>query len=252
MTLNMLFRYFKVALFTSLVMGLSVNGFSQACTGSQVTVTLENITENTAHTQVEFDVFVSNTGTTSLLIQALQGAVIHNTGFLPIGATGTFTSVITPAQTGNFPNYTISPAYTSVSRQMRWTSTPVNLASGNTVALPPNTPLRWARFRFTSSLPFTSNFAGSLTPQYNVAMGYTNVLVNVYCDGNTNPSGLGSATAGTLVMPSPYNITLNATPTCPTAATASNLVSESPCLGAANGSATITLTGASNNSSSVT
>ena len=241
MKFKIMIRNLKVALFTLFLMMLSIAGYSQPCAGSQATVTLQNIVENSQHTQVEFDVFVSNTGSTSLLIQALQGAVIHNTGFLPAGATGTFTTVVSPAGTGNFPNYNIAPTYTAASRQMRWTSTPVNLASGNTIALPPNTPLRWARFRFTSSLPFTQNFAGSLTPQFAVQGGFTNVLVNVYCNGNPNPSGLGSATAGTLVLPSPYLITLNPlTDVCFTSGAASNLGAVT-CFGGSNGSATITM-----------
>ena len=48
-----------------------------------------------------------------------------------------------------------------------------------------------------------------------------------------------------------FSVPLNF-PSCPTAATASGLVAESPCAGAANGSAVITLTGAANNSSAVT
>ncbi len=241
MKFKIMIKNLKVAVFTLFLMMLSIAGYSQACPGSQATVTIENIVENAEHTQVEFDVFVSNTGSTSLLIQALQGAVVHNTGFLPAGATGTFTTVVSPAATGNFPNYNIGPAYTAASRQMRWSSTPVNLASGNTIALPPNTPLRWARFRFTSTLPFTQNFAGVLTPQFAVQGGFTNVLVNVYCNGNTNPSGLGSATAGTLVLPSPYNVPLNTiNDVCFTSGTASNLGSVT-CFGGSNGSATITM-----------
>ncbi len=241
MKFKIMIKNLKVAVFTLFLMMLSIAGYSQACPGSQATVTIENIVENAEHTQVEFDVFVSNTGSTSLLIQALQGAVVHNTGFLPAGATGTFTTVVSPAATGNFPNYNIGPAYTAASRQMRWSSTPVNLASGNTIALPPNTPLRWARFRFTSTLPFTQNFAGVLTPQFAVQGGFTNVLVNVYCNGNTNPSGLGSATAGTLVLPSPYNVILNPLEDdCFTEAIPSNL-GDVTCFGGTNGSATITM-----------
>ena len=241
MKFKIMIKNLKVALFTLFLMMLSIAGYSQPCAGSQATVTIENIVENSEHTQVEFDVFVSNTGSTSLLLQALQGAVVHNTGFLPAGATGTFTAVITPAATGNFPNYNIGPAYTAASRQMRWTSTPVNLASGNTIALPANTAMRFARFRFTSTLPFTQNFAGVLTPQFAVQGGFTNVLVNVYCNGNPNPSGLGSATAGTLVLPSPYNIILNPLEDdCFTEAIPSNL-GDVTCFGGTNGSATITM-----------
>ena len=83
----------------------SISGFSQACSGNQVTVTLQNIQEDATHTQVEFDVWISNTGTTLLRLAALQGSVIINAGFLPATATGTFTLITSPAATGNFLNF---------------------------------------------------------------------------------------------------------------------------------------------------
>jgi hypothetical protein len=245
------FQYIKVALFVCIITMASISGFSQACVGNQVTVTLQNIQEDATHTQVEFDVWISNTGTTSLRLAALQGSVIINTGFLPTGATGTFTMITSPAATGNFLNFNNPVAsYIIPSRQLKWTNTAVALSSGNTVDLPLNTPKKFARFRFTSSLAFTSSFAGTLSPSFVVLGGITNVLSTVYCSGNPNSTGLGSATANTLVVQSSYPITLNIP--CPSAATASNLVSESPCVGAANGIALITLTGAPNNSSVVT
>jgi hypothetical protein len=139
-------RKFRVALFTLLMTMLSIAGYSQACPGNQVTVTLQDIQENPTHTQVEFDVWISNTGTTALQLGALQGSVIINTGFLPAGATGTFTMVTSPAATGNFPAFNNpGPSFILTSRQLRWTNTAVTLASGNTVALPANTPKKFAR-----------------------------------------------------------------------------------------------------------
>ena len=245
------FQYIKVALFVCIMTMASISGFSQACVGNQVTVTLQNIQEDATHTQVEFDVWISNTGTTSLRLAALQGSVIINTGFLPTGATGTFTMITSPAATGNFPflnNPTAS--YVSALSQLKWINTPVTLSSGNTVDLPLNTPKKFARFRFISSLAFTSSFAGTLSPSFVVSGGITNVLATVYCSGNPNSTGLGSAAANTLVVQSSYPITLNIP--CPSAATASNLLAETPCAGAANGSALITLTGAPSATSAVT
>jgi hypothetical protein len=210
MRLKIMIKNLNIALFTLFLMMLSVTGFSQVCSGNQVTVTLANFSENGTLTQFEFDVFIKNTGTTALKLGGLQGAVIPNVGFLPSGATGTFSMITSPAGTGNFPLFNNPvPSYDSATRQMRWTHTPVTLLSGKTVNLPSNVNLLFARFRFTSSLPFTSNFAGTLTPQFNVQIGYTNVLATVYCNGNASSTPLGSATPGTLIMPNVYNVTLN-------------------------------------------
>jgi hypothetical protein len=231
----------RVALFTLLIAMLSIAGYAQSCPGNQVTVTLQAFTEDATHTQVEFDVWISNTGSTVLRLGALQGSVIINTGFLPAGATGTFTMVTSPAATGNFPAFNNpGPSFVLASRQLKWTNTAVTLVSGNTVALPANTPMKFARFRFTSSLPFTSNFAGTLTPSFTVAGGITNVLATVYCSGNPNSTGLGSATAGTLLIPgSPYPITLNGGNICFTSGT--YIQTPVTCFGGNNGTATITM-----------
>jgi hypothetical protein len=128
----------KKSLLTGLIMMFlmlfTVTGYSQSCTGNKVTVTLQNITNPTT-TTLEFDVYVSNTGSTSLQLAAIQGAVIYNDGLLPSGATGTFTCITQPSQTGNFPGFNplASVTHTVASRQLRWTSTPVTLSSGNTV-----------------------------------------------------------------------------------------------------------------------
>ena len=99
------FQYIKVTLLFCMMTIASISGFSQACSGNQVTVTLQNIQEDATHTQVEFDVWISNTGTTSLRLAALQGSVIINTGFLPTTATGSFTMITSPAAPGHFLNF---------------------------------------------------------------------------------------------------------------------------------------------------
>ncbi len=158
----------QVTLSTLFLMMLSFHVYAQPCPGNNVTVSLQNFTQPAAN-QIEFDVFISNTGSTTLLLGGMQGAVIYNTGFLPATATGALSAIVQPSATGNFPGFNVTgPAHTPASRQMRWSNTPVTLNSGNTIELPANTPLRFARFRFTSSLPFTQNFAGVLTPQFAV------------------------------------------------------------------------------------
>ena len=238
---RIMIKNLRLGLLTLFLTMLSLNGYSQACIGNNVTVTLSNIVENGTHTSVDFDVNIANTGSTPLRLAAVQGGVILNAGFLPAGATGSFTLVDSPTA-GAFPAFNVpAPTWIVASRQARWTHTPVTLASGSTVVLPTGTTLKFARFRFTSTLAFTSSFAGTVTLQVPVAGGFTNVLATVYCNGNASSTGLGSATAGTLSTPgNPYSITLNAN-TCPTTGASSNLVAVTPCANATNGSATITM-----------
>jgi len=235
-----------IGLVTVFLMMLSVAGYSQACPGNQATVTLKNITNPTS-TTLEFGVYIKNTGTTAMLFAGMAGDVVYNSNLLPSGATGTFSCITQPSATGNFPNLNVTaPAHTVATRQLRWTNTPVSLGSGNTVNLPLNSDLFFARFRFTSTLPWTTSFAGTLTMQYSVVGGYTNFAPVVYCSSNPSSTTLTSATAGTLVTHdasnTPYAITLNApTNICATsgAASASSSVT---CFGGNDGTATITMT----------
>ncbi|WP_396169939.1 beta strand repeat-containing protein, partial [Flavobacterium sp.] len=232
----------KLGLLALLFLLLASKGYSQVCAGNKVTITLQNITNPTT-TTLEFDVYIANTGTTTLRLASLAGGVNYNAGMLPTGATGTLTCIDQPTAL-NFPNFTPiasnQAVHTLATKQLKWQNTPVSLASGNTVNLT-STPLKFARFRFTSSLPWTANFAGTLTQQYLVQGGYTQMVATVYCNGNSNSTGLSSTTSGTLVSNnatnSPYPITLNA---CANAAsqTASTAVS---CFGGIDGSSTITM-----------
>ena len=233
-------------------MMLSVAGHSQACPGNQATVTLQNIAQ-TNSTTVEFDVYISNTGTNTMRLNALAGAVIYNVGSFPQSPAGTvsFTCIEQPSTMSalhpSFPN--VVPAWTSASRQLRWSSPPIGV--GNAVTMPPNTPIRFARFRAVSSVPFTENFSCTLTMQYATQGGYTNVNPIVYCNGNTtNSTNLTSAfpTGGPGGGPvlithdatnSPYTLTLSP-PSCATVIAASNLGGVT-CFGGSDGSATITL-----------
>jgi hypothetical protein len=118
---------------------------------------------------------------------------------------------------------------------------------------------RVGRFRFTNTVAWTASSNANLwlKPTNTNPTGSTNSVVAA------EPAGQGtqltySTTAGVppltlgFTSASTFSIPLNAAPPCPSAAVASGLVAESPCVGAGNGSAVITLTGAPNNSSAVT
>ena len=104
--------------------------------------------------------------------------------------------------------------------------------------------MKFARFRVTSSLPWTPNFAGSLAFNHVSAGGNPIQVVNVYCNTNVGSTSLtilnGLLTTSTgSAQQTPFTFVLNPQASCPTAAAAGSLVAESPCAGAANGSAVI-------------
>ena len=144
-----------------------------------------------------------------------------------------------------------SLAYTSASSHLRFIQSTkaaslVDLAAGT---------YRIARFKFTNTVNWTTNSNANLwlSP---IGGSVTNTSVSQAAFGGGTIVTLTTITTPAVILTntstSTFSIPLNAAPTCPTAATASSLVAESPCAGAANGSALITLTGAPSANSAVT
>ena len=183
MKTKIMIKNLRLGLVALFLMMLSVNAYSQACSGNNVTVTFANFTTPTA-SSFEFDVRISNSGTTTLKLANLGGALFYNTGMT---TAGTFVAVTNPAAL-DFP--TLSPiastAHTTATRQLRWTNNPASEA--NSVVLPPGVTKTFARFRYTTTTPatFPQNYAATLTPAINFATGISNVAALVYCNGNTN------------------------------------------------------------------
>ena len=119
---------------------------------------------------------------------------------------------------------------------------------------------RAGRFRFTNTTSWTASSDAQLwisPTASNPTAGGTNAIVGNQAFGSsTAPVSQTTTTSPALILThtttNRFSVPLNAAPTCPTAAAASGLVAESPCAGAANGSALITLTGAPNASAAVT
>ncbi|NHM07664.1 T9SS type A sorting domain-containing protein [Flavobacterium sp. CYK-4] len=111
---------------------------------------------------------------------------------------------------------------------------------------------RFGTFRFTNTVNWAADSNANLWISPTAAIpspGGTNAIVASAPFGSTaSPTSQSTTTSPALILThtstSTFSVPLNAAPPCPTAAAASNLVAESPCAGAANGSATITLTGA--------
>jgi hypothetical protein len=133
--------------------------------------------------------------------------------------------------------------------------------AGNFIDLAAGT-YRVGTFRFTNTVNWTASSNANLwisPTAANPSAGGTNAQV-----GQSTFGVSGSPTTITTIStPTPlqlshsssgstFSVPLNTPPPCPTAVAASGLVAESPCAGAANGSAVITLTGAPNASAAVT
>ncbi len=197
---------FKLIIATAFTVLISSFGFAQACAGNQVKVTMENLVV-TANA-VEYDVYIENTGTTTMKLAAMQGSIIYDQNLLPTGATGTLTVLTQPSQTPGFAtlmNFS-QTQHNLPTRQLRWAHTPVPLSSGNTVNLPSNTPMFFARYRFESSIPWS---IGSYTLSFwdTVANGYTVTLATVYCNGNTNSTPVSAATGDVVMVNRTFNVT---------------------------------------------
>ena len=216
-------------LVTLLLMILSVAGYSQACPGNQATVTLSGITTPTP-TTLEFDVNVSNTGTTSMGLVGLAGSVVYSSGLIQAGSTNTLDVLVSPVQ-GDFANFnSVGGSVLTSTRRLVWTNSPT--ASGNKVSLSSNVYKRFARFKLTSSLPLVTSGA-SLSIQNITGVGQNTTIVTVVCGTNPASTGLSASTAGTLVNGGPYTLQICAT-------SGSALVTNPTCFGGT-GSATITM-----------
>lgn len=197
---------FKLIIATAFTVLISSFGFAQACAGNQVKVTMENLVV-TANA-VEYDVYIENTGTTTMKLAAMQGSIIYDQNLLPAGATGTLTVVTQPSQTPSFStlNGFSQTQHNLSTRQLRWAHSPVALSTGNPVDLPANTPMFFARYRFESTIPWA---IGSYTLSFwdTVAAGYTVTLATVYCNGNTNSTPVSAATGDVVMVNRTFNVT---------------------------------------------
>lgn len=160
---------------------------AQQCVGNKVLIYIDNVTA-TANA-LEYDIFVKNIGTTSLKMAGFGGNVLYGDNFLPMGAQGTLTVVEQPNQMAHFSSLlNIIPNHTIPTRQLRWTQNPINRA--NAVDLPSNVALKFARFRFESSVDWDINSETDLTfPTSSLGGVSVNVLV-VFCEQNTTSTAI--------------------------------------------------------------
>jgi len=173
---------------TLLILLLSVNAFSQACDGNQVTVAVSNMVSNPKNATIEFDVTIANTGKNTLKLASLSGALLHQLDF----ATGGIFTVVTQPSDADFPNFNpiIATEYAVESQQMRWTNNPVK--EKEAMVLPAGVVKKFARFRFKRTHSNSTDFATTLLFQEFVKRGYTAVNAIVYCNGNSTYTALAN------------------------------------------------------------
>ncbi len=195
------YTFTKFTTFFIVILGLlsTSNGHAQPCVGNQITLTLDNIvaTENT----IEYDVFLKNTGVTPLYFSAYAGNVLYSDNMLPIGATGTLEVVDQPSATdfpGIGPN-TLSPHHDSSRRSLRWTFFPSIFPYTAAPLLAANVNYKFARFRFTSSIPWDLDTVGSLVFNTDFSQGATLNVPIVFCNQNTLSTAISFAN-GLLIL----------------------------------------------------
>ncbi len=182
---------------------IPATAYSQSCAGNNLTVNFANgvLVDNTSF---EFDVYLTNTGTTTMKLAGFTGGIQYSAGTLPAGATGTF-SVVTQPTANDFPTINTITASHNVSVQnLRWSNAPANAASS--VTMLPNVAMKFTRVRFTSSLPWDAASTDlTFVPVSSGALVSCQALV--YCNGNPVSTAL-TVGLGTLTLGPPLHIVL--------------------------------------------
>jgi hypothetical protein len=193
-------RIFKVKSLAVVLVGLfivllSAPTYSQSCTGNGITLTIRNVVQ-TSTTTLDYEIWINKTSANPTKLSAYAGNVLYNLDMLPAGATGTLTVLDQPSQT-TFPGFaasTVTPAHVPSTRQLRWTFSPL-VAEASAPTLPTNVDQKFCKFRFTSSLPFTTGFNGNLRFSTVSAGGISLNTCTVYCNGNPVSTPISIAAA---------------------------------------------------------
>jgi hypothetical protein len=197
----------------------SLQSQAQPCPGNQVTVSFGNVIEVNDST-IDVPIFIQNSGSTTLKLQALAGGFTYNTGLVPAGST--MTASILPANQPNAVNFAGLSTITAVNHQVstnqiRWQQSPVLCPSSVFFPATPATYFTTIRLSLVSSTPPTAWPAGfALQFAWNIglpAQTHRQVIANVCCDGNTNGTPLSEILAGVSVLVNPPNPTILNNPT---------------------------------------
>lgn len=224
---------------------VSNTAFSQ--TGTAVTMTIQNAVQTSASV-FEYDVMLTNTGSTTVALRGYSCGINHATG-MNAGGTITHTFVSRDPSLATIP--VVSPGYTAASNHLRLTT--VNATTGNEVVIPVGTPVRLATMRVTNTVSFPANFNPAFALQTLTAAGKTQCVVTAIITppgssyaingpGNNPIAGTLQALTGVVNMPCFF---LN-----PSSVFAATKTSSTPilCYGQSTGTAVITLSGTGSSS----
>jgi hypothetical protein len=243
----------KVLLFCLLLLSLVGNA-------QQFTLTLANQTSTS--TTFEFDVMLT-VPAGGRRVHSVSAGINFNAAILNGGTPATATSfAVVPGTIA--PEFLANGGLNPITCNYRGPGLPqirfvqvtkaaslIDLAAGT---------YRFARFRFTNTVSWTSASDAQLWISPTAAIpnaGGSNAIVgNQVFGSSTAPVSQTTTSTPALILThttlNKYPVPLNEAAPCPSLATASGMVAVSPCAGATNGSALITLTGAPNPSSAVT
>jgi hypothetical protein len=176
----------------------------------------------TSTTTLDYEIWINKTSSNATKLSAYAGNVLYNANMLPAGATGTLTVVDQPSQT-TFPGFAaspIAPAHVPATRQLRWTFSPL-VSEASAPTLPTGVDQKFCKFRFTSTLPFTTDFNGNLRFSTVSTGGISLNTCTIYCNGNPASTPISLANSNLTLSTgntqgSPVTFVLNPSPTCPT------------------------------------
>lgn len=203
---------------------------------------IQNITY-VSPTVLEFDIYIKNTGTSTLLFNSFQGGIDFN--YVGMAGTGTITGAFVAGSNSlpapqNAPNWNIN----ATSKQIRMLAA---IVTASTSAAPiTSTPLMLGKFRMTNTVPFTACATPNFSWSFVTAANKTKTAITAWVGTATSPVSItdpahAAATFANGGGPQHYVASNPAVTCCPTAAT---YVGTDPICYAGTGSAVVTITGA--------
>ena len=160
-------QLFRICLQIVPILFFTIAGFSQT---TSLTMTLQHVVQ-TAPNIFEYDVMLSNTGTTSVALRGYSCGINHAAGMNGTGVLS-HTFVSRDASLSTIP--TVTAAYTASSNHLRITT--LNAAAGNEVVMPFGAMFKLATMRVTNTVNFPANFSPALALQMISSAGKTQCI----------------------------------------------------------------------------
>ncbi|GBL35469.1 hypothetical protein EMGBS15_10640 [Filimonas sp.] len=189
-------------------LSLLLQGFTGNAQTTSLTMTLQHVVQ-TAPNILEYDVLLTNTGTTSLALRGYSCGINFASGMNGAG-TLTHSFVSRDALLSSLPS--VTPGYTAASNHLRITT--LNANAGSEVVMTSGLPYRLATMRITNTVSFPANF----NPAFNLQL--------------LASSGRTLCIATCIVSPPGTNYAINSSGNTPSGGTLQALIGQvnTPCL----------------------